>query len=129
MKPVFTVDGRSYNVTVPAGGLKRSGKVMDGDKAGRLQTGRMERDIIGTYYNYSLQIDTKNLDVTEYDDLFQALSAPVDYHTVTLPYGQSTLTFEAYVSNVDDVLKLMQDNRNLWGGLSFNFVAMEPQRT
>lgn len=129
MKPVFTVDGRAYNVTVPAGGIKRSGKVMDGDKAGRLQTGRMERDIIGTYYNYSLQIDTKNLDVTEYDELFQTLSAPVDYHTVTLPYGQSTLTFEAYVANVDDVLKFMQGDRNIWGGLSFNFVAMEPQRT
>lgn len=129
MKSIFTVDGHTYEVTVPVGGLKRSGQVMDGDKAGRLQTGRMERDIIGTFYNYSLQIETQNLNVAEYDELYQVLSAPVDYHTITLPYGQSTLTFEAYVSNVNDELKLMKENRNIWGGLTFNFVAMEPQRS
>ena len=129
MKPIFTVDGHAYEVTVPAGGLKRSGQVMDGDKAGRLQTGRMERDIIGTFYNYSLQIETQNLNAAEYDELYHVLSAPVDYHTITLPYGQSTITFEAYVSNVNDELKLMQENRNIWGGLTFNFVAMEPQRS
>ncbi len=128
MKPVFTVDGRAYNVTVPDGGLKRSGKVLDGDKAGRLQTGKMERDIIGTYYNYTLQIETKNLNVAEYDALFETLSAPVDSHVITVPYGQSTLTFDAYVANVDDELMRVQEDRNLWGKFAFTFTAMEPQR-
>lgn len=126
---VFTIDGTAYNVAVPEGGLKRSGKVLDGDNAGRLQSGRMQRDIIGTYYNYSMQLDTKNLDVAQYDALYQVLSAPVDYHTVVLPYGQGTLSFEAYVSNVDDELLMMHGGRNLWGNLSFNFIAMEPART
>lgn len=128
MKPVFKVNGRAYNVTVPDGGLKRSGKVLDGDNATRGKSGRMIRDIIGTYYNYSMEIDTRGLDVAAYDALYEVLSAPVDFHTITVPYGQGTLTFEAYVSNVDDALKLMQDGRSLWGGLSFDFIAMEPQR-
>lgn len=129
MNPIFKVDGVSYNVTVPEGGLKRQGRVLDGDNAARMLSGRMKRDIIGTYYNYVMQLDTRNLDVAQYDALYQVLSAPVDYHTVILPYGQSTLTFQAYVSNLDDELVLMQEGRNLWGNLSFTFVAMQPERT
>lgn len=129
MKPVFKVDGVSYNVIVPEGGLKRQGRVLDGESVGRMLSGRMMRDIVGTYYNYAMQIDTRNLDVAQYDALYQVLSAPVDYHTVILPYGQSTLTFQAYVTNLDDELVLMQDGRNLWGNLSFTFVAMQPERT
>lgn len=129
MKPVFKVDGVSYNVIVPEGGLKRQGRVLDGESVGRMLSGRMMRDIVGTYYNYAMQIDTRNLDVAQYDALYQVLSAPVDYHTVILPYGQSTLTFQAYVTNLDDELVLMQEGRNLWGNLSFTFVAMQPERT
>lgn len=129
MNPIFKVDGVSYNVIVPEGGLKRQGRVLDGDNAARMLSGRMKRDIIGTYYNYVMQLDTRNLDVAQYDALYQVLSAPVDYHTVILPYGQSTLTFQAYVSNLDDELVLMQEGRNLWGNLSFTFVAMQPERT
>lgn len=129
MKPIFKVDGVSYNVIVPEGGLKRQGRVLDGESVGRMLSGRMKRDIVGTYYNYALQIDTRNLDVAQYDALYQVLSAPVDYHTVILPYGQSTLTFQAYVTNLDDELVLMQEGRNLWGNLSFTFIAMQPERT
>lgn len=125
----FLLDGVSYNVMVPEGGLKRSGRVLDGDNAGRLQSGRMQRDIIGTYYNYSMQIDTSRLNVSQYDALYQVLTAPVDYHAVVMPYGQGTLSFQAYVSNVDDELILMQNGRNLWGNLSVNFIAMEPARS
>ena len=129
MKPVFKVDGVSYNVIVPEGGLKRQGRVLDGESVGRMLSGRMMRDIVGTYYNYAMQLDTRNLDVAQYDALYQVLSAPVDYHTVILPYGQSTLTFQAYVTNLDDELVLIQEGRNLWGNLSFTFVAMQPERT
>lgn len=128
MTPVFTVNGRAYNVVVPDGGLKRSGKVLDGENAERAKSGRMIRDIIGTYYNYSLQLDTANLDVAEYDALYEVLSAPVDYHVITMPYGQGTITFDAYVANVDDELKRMEPGRNLWGNLTFNFIAMAPRR-
>lgn len=125
---VFKVDGVEYNVFVPSGGIKRSGKVLDGDKAGRVQTGRMERDIIGTYYNYAMQIDASRLDVASYDALYQVLSAPVDYHNIVVPYGQGTLSFRAYVANVDDELISIDGSRKRWGNLSFNFIAMEPQR-
>ena len=53
---VFTVDGVEYqNIHVLS--VKRSFAVLDGDNVGRTLDGAMQRDIIGTYYNYSLEID------------------------------------------------------------------------
>lgn len=129
MRPVFTVDGKAYNVSVPQGGLKRQGRVLDGDKAGRLQSGDMERDVVGTYYNYVMSLDTEGMDVEDYDALYEVLSGPEDFHTVTIPYGQGAITFQAYVANVDDeLLRVLPDGRNLWGNLSFTFTAKAPYR-
>lgn len=125
----FTVDGVAYDVTVPMDGLKRSFEVLDGKNAGRLLSGRMVRDIIGTYYNYELQIETQDTGKEAYDALYQALSAPVDAHTVTFPYGQETLTFRAYVSSGSDTLRQVYRDKNYWHGLSVKFIAEAPQRT
>lgn len=128
MQNVFSIDGRYYNVLIPEKGIKRSFSVTDSDKAGRVLTGRMQRDIIGTFYNYTVQLDTNKLSESEYDELYEVLSAPVDYHQITVPYGQSTLMFDAYVTSGDDTLNMARNSKQ-WSGLSINFIAMEPQRT
>ena len=129
MTTPFTVDGRAYNVSVPAGGLKRSFQVLDGPNAGRLMSGDMERDIIGTYYNYTLNIETRKMSLNEYDELYETLSAPVNFHTITVPYGQRTLSFTAYVTDGEDSLTRIANSKNYWTGLSIKFVAKAPQRT
>lgn len=113
---------------IPESGIKRSGQILDGQNAGRVLSGNMIRDIIGTYYNYSISIETQQLNVDEYDELYEAVTAPVDYHTLRVPYGQGTLTFRAYITNVDDVLETMADGVNRWGQLTLSFIAMAPQR-
>ena len=56
MRSALSLDGKAYfNLHVVS--CKRSFSVLDGDNAGRVMTGAMTRDIIGTYYNYSLEID------------------------------------------------------------------------
>ena len=128
MSTAFQVDGVSYNVLIPRDGLKRSGQILDGENAGRLQTGRMERDIIGTYYNYTLTIDTKGTSTAEYDALYEVLTSPADCHRVVMPYGQGAIAFDAYVSGVEDGLIAVEPSRNIWGGMTVNFVAMAPKR-
>ena len=117
---VFTVDGHSYNVSVSS--LQRKAAILDGENAGR-----MERDIIGTYYNYTLGIDPKLMTPAEYDALYEILTAPVDSHALVVPYGQGTISFSAYISNAEDALKRMAGT-NLWSDLKVNFIAMEPKR-
>lgn len=130
MRSPFTVDGVSYNVRVPGGGIKRSGQVLDGPNAGRSQgNGIMIRDIIGTFYNYTISIETDDTTPEEYDSLYQVLSAPVDYHLLVVPYGQTTMEFKAYVSSAEDTLDTMNDGVNKWSGLTVKFIATAPQRT
>lgn len=128
MSAPFTIDGKSYDVFVPEGGIKRSAQVLDGENAGRAKSGIMIRDIIGTYYNYSIEIDTKNLDVSTYDELYEVLSAPADSHSITVPYGQGSITFLAYVTSAEDTLETMAGEVNQWTGLKINFIAMKPYR-
>lgn len=128
MKHAFVLDGVSYNVFVPEGGIRRSGQILDGENAGRTPSGAMIRDIVGTYYNYTIDMDTSGMDVEEYDKLYEVITAPMDCHTLEVPYAQGTLAFTAYVTGAEDTLKTMADGRNLWGGMSINFIAMKPQR-
>lgn len=124
---VFSVDGVSYpNVNVLS--LKRSFSVMDGSNAGRVMDGTLKRDIIGTYYNYSIEIASDYSDLEEYDKLYEVISSPEDSHEIVVPYGQGTLTFRAYVANGDDELIHKRDSFNKWNNLTFNFIAMKPQR-
>lgn len=123
---VFTIDGKEYSGVV-VWSLKRSFQVLDGENTGRAMNGTMIRDIIGTYYNYTLELDTTDATVEQYDELYETLSAPVASHALVVPYGQQTLAFDAYVTNGEDNLTRM-DEINRWGGISVNFIAMKPQR-
>jgi len=123
---VFSIDGKYYDVNILS--LKRTGSVLDGENAGRLKNGKMIRDIIGTYYNYSLQIDADALAPAEYDELFELLSSPDDSHNVVMPYGQKVLSFEAYISEVSDELDMLYEDETRWSNLSVTFTAMLPAR-
>ena len=122
---VFTIDGNAYDVEIIS--LKRKFSVLDGDKAGRASDGSMMRNIIGTYYNYSMQFNTDRLSRSQYDELYEILSAPQDSHTVILPYGRGTITQQMYVTGGEDDLRI-DDKGNIWDGLSIEFVAMTPKR-
>ena len=128
MTSVLTLDGTAYpNLHVTS--LKRSFAVLDGDNAGRVMTGAMVRDIIGTFYNYAFTIDPKSASPLTYDAFYQVITSPVASHEVVVPYGQGTLTFDAYITTGDDELVLIGDDANRWKNLSFNVIAMAPQRT
>ena len=128
MTSILSLDGKEYpNLHVVS--LKRSFAVLDGDNAGRVMTGAMTRDIIGTYYNYSMEIDPVSSGLSEYDEFYESISAPVDSHVLTVPYAQTTLTFDAYVANGEDELVSKYGSRNDWQNLAINFIAMKPKRT
>lgn len=133
MQNVICIDSVYYNVRIPEKGIKRKFTVLDDESSGRIQTGGMHRSIIGTFYNYTIVFDTSELSRSEYDQLYETLSAPVDSHVITVPYGQSTLTFDAYVTEGEDVIEKIKrgdnSNENDWTGLSVQFIAMEPQRS
>lgn len=124
----FKVDGIEFTKAV-VDKPKRSFQILDGENAGRqILTAKMERDVLGTFYNYSINIDSRFMSKEDYDTLYELLSAPVDSHRIEVPFAQETLIFEAYVTNGTDELTGIRKDTNTWANLSINFIAMEPQR-
>lgn len=123
------IDGIEFSAIVTS--LKRSFEVSDSDSTGRTKDWVMHRDPVGTFYNYTIGIDCR--DYETYDKIYKLISAPVKSHIMTFPYGQETWTFEAYITKGEDELKRIVNLSNgkqvmLWKELSFNCIAMEPQR-
>lgn len=127
----LTLDGREYKNLHIIPPIKRSFQIMDGENAGRLAlTGEMVRDIIGTFYNYTVSINKDKSHLDEYDEFYEVISDPnVESHELTIPYGQGTITFNAYVTNGADELTRIDRNGNNWTALQINFIAMKPQRS
>lgn len=126
MEYLFKIDGKGFS-GVGVESLKRSFRIPDGTNAGDMISGDYERDLVGTYYDYDLVITTSDLAVNEYDALFEALSAPVNSHTVEMPYGMTSITFEAMIEGGDDELIPMDDG-TWWGNLNVTIRAKKPQR-
>ena len=126
IRQVVTIDGASFDVGVEY--IKRQARIEDGPNAGNSKRGDWIRDVYGTYYDYILAFDTSaGLTRADYDTLYSILTAPVEFHTLVVPYGQSTLTFAAGITGAEDNVILMDDG-TVWGNLSITFRAKSPQR-
>ena len=120
------IGGLSFNALVSE--LRRRARIEDGDQAGEVKSGEWLRDLVGTYYDYFMTIETNTLSTEDYDNLYEALTAPVESQQVTFPYGQETLSFDAYIENVQDEFLGIIASGNRWGHLSVSFKAKKPQR-
>ena len=126
IRQVVTIDGTSFDVGVEY--IKRKARIEDGPNAGNSKRGDWIRDVYGTFYDYILSFDTSaGLTRADYDTLYNVITAPVEFHTLVVPYGQSTLSFQAGITGAEDNVILMDDG-TVWGNLSITFRAKSPQR-
>lgn len=127
MMDLFKIDGRAFS-GVGVESLKRSFRIPDGANAGDMLSGDYERDLVGTYYDYDLVLSASDLALSEYDALFEILSAPVNSHTVQMPYGGTLLIFDAMITGGEDELILDNGEESWWGNLTISIRARKPQR-
>lgn len=121
---MITIDNVNYDVGI----VKITRKVStDADSLGITLDGRKHYNVKGTYFDYDVQFNTKAMNVAQYDALYEKLVEPVEYHTVTLPYGQSTITFIAKTKVGNDSLIHNFTSLKKWGGFTVTFEALEPQ--
>lgn len=126
MQNVVKVDGAAFDVGVSS--IKRKARIPDGPNAATAKRGDWIRDVYGTFYDYVIVFDTSaGLSLSDYDTLYSILTAPVEFHTLLVPYGQSTLSFYAGITGAEDSVTLMDDG-TVWGKLSITFKAKAPQR-
>lgn len=122
---VFSIDGIELRLEVVK--LEREFSVTDTENSGRLKNYDMYREIAGTFYNYTMEIEPIVQYREDYDTFYQMISAPETKHRLVVPYAQKALEFEAYVTKGKDSLQ-RRNGKNLWHSLSVHFVAMSPQR-
>ena len=123
MSKYLIIDGVEYKVHIAE--LKRRADILD-KYAYRSEDGVLHREVIGTYINYELQIGVE-YDKALYNTLFNVLSAPVDYHSVSIP--SDDITFDGYFSSISDTVLRIEEDGALYKGLSCKFTAMIPRRT
>ena len=124
----ITVDGTTYNVHVVPDSVKRVAELLEGPLAGDMLSGRHERDLVGTRYSYQLHVEPVWTDPTDYDAFYDAVTDPVSSHTVVLPYGQTTISFDAMIQTVEDTLIGAANGVNRWHGLTVSFEPVAPQK-
>lgn len=124
---LIKLNGRYYNAAITS--IKRSHNITDGENAGRTKppSAIMIRDVVGTYVSYTVTFEVKGTDVAEYDDMILTLSKPVDSIPVVMPYGQGSLSFDAYVTKVEDELLNNIGGVRRWGNCSVTFTPMRAQ--
>jgi hypothetical protein len=121
----ITIDSITYNIPVIS--IKRSAEFLD-KYAKRTEDGALHRELIGVYYNYSLQFG-RTTSTTEYAALWEKVTEPVEFHSVIVPDGDGTpLEFTAYFAGVSDELHKETDAQTFWKSLTVNFIAEKPAR-
>ena len=116
------IDGEEYQVAIVD--MQRKGDVLD-LTANRTEDGVLHREVIGTYYNYTLSLYTP--DRVLYEKLWKKLTEPVASHQVQLPY--QTAPFTGYFGSCKDTIIKVDSSGYKAKGLSCNLVASEPSRT
>lgn len=122
----LVVDGVEYRVPIIE--MKRKGDILD-KTANRTEDGDLHREVIGTYYNFSLKMrsGSKPADLEMYNNLFWVLTEPVAYHEVQLP-GQSEPA-KMYFGSIQDQIKYIDDDETTYyKDLSCNVVCKLPSR-
>ena len=124
----ITIDGREYNIRIKYETLRRAFEITEGQNSGVAIDGTLIRDIIGTRYNYQIDIEPDPADPTDYDEFYELITSPVAYHEVSFPYGQETITFNAAIQSGTDTYFGVIGCVRRWAGLSIVFQALSPQR-
>ena len=121
------IDGITYDVRVRFDTLARSFSVVEGRNSGTSINGKAIRDIVGTSYSYSMNVEPNPMNAADYDALYEIISDTSAFHTVTVPYAQGEQTFKAYVQSGTDSLNGRIAGRNRWHGMTIKFRAYEVQ--
>ena len=122
----ISIDSETFNVPVKI--MKRSADPLY-KYAERTNDGILHSELIGVYFNYELEFGRAS--VSDYTDLWEKLTEPVESHEVTIPDEDGQHTFDAYFSSINDEFVRIEDDNvtRYMKNLRVKMTAIEPART
>lgn len=124
----ITMDGKTYRVRILYPTVEETATLKNGPNAGEMLSGRQERDLVGTYYDHTLSVGPDPRYPQDYDQFFDDITAPVPSHSITMPHGQGTVTYEAMVSSARHTAAGVIAGVRRWRGLQVSFEGIRPAR-
>ena len=123
------LNGRSFDADVAISKYNRNFNVLDGDNVGRSMTGRMIRDIIGTYLGHKITVFRRGNNYAGLDEFWDYLYLHSVDDSVLLEAadGQTSIAYEAYYTSATQDLEKVENGANYWGEIEVNFIPMEAQ--
>lgn len=125
MSDFIVIDGNTYDVPVLR--MTRTADFLD-KFAERTVDGVLHRELIGVYFNYKIQFGASK-NTAAYIALWQKLTEPEEFHTISIPDEDGTHTFTAYFSNVGDEFTKVTGSDRFMKSLTVNMIARTPART
>lgn len=122
---MFTVDGLEWNIPCQ---IDRTAEVRASEISGVLLDKTYFNDIMGTYMKYDISIAVPVGMEYDYANLYELLTDPVDAHSFTLPYNQSTVELTARVETISDRYYKSEDGTKVWRGIKFSVIANHPTK-
>lgn len=123
------LNGVEFDADVAISKYNRNFNVLDGDNAGRVMSGRMIRDIIGTYIGHKVTVFRRGNNYEGLDAFWDYLLAHSVDGSVLLEAadGQTSISYEAYYTSASQDLEKVEGGVNYWGEIEVNFIPMEAQ--
>ena len=123
----FTVDNIHFDI--PLVSLKRSADFLD-KFAERTEDGDLKRELIGVYYNFTLTVgDSAAFGDSDYNEFWNKMTEPVEFHDFVLPTGTGTYSFRGYISSVSDEYKKILDGEAEFSAFTCKMTAKQPARS
>jgi hypothetical protein len=125
------INGTEFDNDIAISEYTQSYSVLDGDNAGRVLTGRMSRDIIGTFVTYKVTVFRRGDNYQGFDEFFDFLKehSVDDSVQVELMDGQRTISFEAYYTSFERSLPRVVNGINYWDEVEVHFISMDAEVT
>lgn len=123
------LNGVEFDADVAISAYNRNFKVLDGPNAGRVLTGRMIRDVIGTYLGHKITVFRRGDDYAGLDEFWEYLYQHSIDDSVLLEAadGQKTISYQAYYTSASQDIEKVEKGVNFWGEIEVNFIPIDAQ--
>ena len=123
------INGITFDADVAISKYTRYFNVVDGENAGRVMTGRMVRDVIGSYLGHKVTVFRRGNNQKGLDDFWDYLFQHSVDDSVMLEAAddQTTISYEAYYTSAEQSIEKVEGGTNYWGTIEINFIPIDAQ--